>query len=63
MAQGEKMRITMNLSEILERCNNWQEFCDEYGWSEWVVNEGGGDIEWVFSEEDAIRFGVIKGEQ
>ncbi len=29
-------------------------------WSEWAVNEGGGDIEVSLTEEDAIKYGVLR---
>ena len=53
------MTITMTLKEILDRCNNWEEFCERFGWSEWAVNEGGGDIVQVLTEEEAEEFGII----
>jgi hypothetical protein len=55
------MEITLDLSEILDRCNDWEEFCDEQGWSVWCVNEGGGDLEITMSEEEAIKYGLIRG--
>jgi hypothetical protein len=54
------MEITLDLSEILDRCNDWEEFCDEQGWSVWCVNEGGGDIEVSLTEEEAISYGIIR---
>ena len=54
------MLISLTLSEILDRCNDWDEFCSDKGWSEWCVNEGGGDIEVTLTEEEAIKYGVIK---
>jgi hypothetical protein len=55
----EDMTITMTLSEALHRCRDWLAFCDEFGWSEWACNEGGGDIEVHLSEEEAIRHGLM----
>lgn len=53
------MRINLTLSEVLDRCNNWLAFCERFGWSEWAVNEGGGDIEVSLTEEEAMEFGLI----
>lgn len=55
------MKIKLTLSEILDRCNNWDKFCEEQGWSVWAVNEGGGDTEVILSEDEAIRYGIIRG--
>lgn len=54
------MKIMITLSEILNRCNNWIEFCNDKGWSEWCVNEGGGEIEIILTEDEAIKYGLIK---
>lgn len=53
------MHIFMTLSEILNRCNDWDYFCEEEGWSVWAVNEGGGDISVNLNEEQAIKYGII----
>ena len=53
------MTICVKLKEVLANCNDWLLFCKEKGWAEWVVNEGGGDIEVTLSEEDAKRYGLI----
>ena len=50
----------MSLDEILDTCDDWQKFCDKYGWSEWAVNEGGGDVEQELSLDEAREFGIIK---
>lgn len=55
------MQITLMLSQVLDRCNDWNQFCADKGWSEWCVNEGGGNIEVTLSEEEAIKYGIIKG--
>ena len=49
----------MTLSEILNKGNNWLMFCNYFGWSEWVVNEGGGDIEQELTYEEAKMFGLL----
>jgi len=54
------MYIAMTLSEVLERCNNWDLFCEEEGWSVWAVNEGGGDVQVNLTEEKAYKYGILK---
>jgi len=56
------MTITLTLSEILDRCNDWEDFCQEEGWSEWAVNEGGGDITVNLTEEQCYKYGVLRHE-
>ena len=53
------MNITITLSEVLSRGNDWIAFCEEFGWSEWCVNEGGGHIQQSLTEEQATRYGII----
>jgi hypothetical protein len=54
------MTITITLSEALDKCRDWGDFCAEFGWSEWCVNEGGGHITQSLTEEEAIKHGIIK---
>jgi hypothetical protein len=54
------MNIYITLSEVLDRCNDWETFCKKEGYSEWCVNEGGGDWEVYLSEQKAIEYGIIK---
>ena len=54
------MTITLTLEEILHKCNDWEYFCQEEGWSEWAVNEGGGDIEVYLTEEQCYKYGILK---
>lgn len=54
------MKIVLTLAEVLHRTHDWDKFCQEQGWSEWAVNEGGGDIEVSLTEEDAIKYGVLR---
>ena len=54
------MKVLITYSELLNRCNDWILVCDELGLSEWVCNEGGGDIEVTLSEEQAKKYGLIK---
>ena len=54
------MRIVLTLEEVCEKCNDWEIFCEKEGFSEWCVNEGGGDIEISLSEKKAKEYGLIK---
>lgn len=54
------MRIVLTLSEVLDKCNDWDSFCDKEGYSVYCVNEGGDDIEISLSEEKAKEYGIIK---
>ncbi len=54
------MNINMTLAEILNRCNNWDYFCEEEGWSVWAVNEGGGDCRVFLSEEQCYKYGILQ---
>jgi len=56
------MIINMTLEEVLDKCNDWEYFCKEEGWSEWAVNEGGGDVEVYLTEEQAYKYGIMKRE-
>lgn len=53
------MKIVLTLGEVLRRTHDWEKFCEEKGWSEWAVNEGGDDIEVSLTEEEAIKYGVL----
>lgn len=54
------MKIIVTLEEVLDKCYDWQKFCDAYGYSVNAVTEGGGDIEVDMSLEDARLFGIIR---
>lgn len=54
------MNISMTLEEVLNRCNDWDYFCAEEGWSVWAVNEGGGDIDVSLSEQQCYKYGILK---
>lgn len=49
----------MTLEEVLDKCNNWEYFCEKEGWSKWAVNEGGGDITVCLTEEKAREYGIL----
>ena len=51
--------MTLTLQEILYTCNDWEEFCRLHGFSEWVVNEGGGDVDVHLTEQQAHHLGII----
>ena len=53
------MKITLTLSEVLRKVNNWDDFCEQFGWGLYVVNEGGGHIEQTLTEEEAKKFGIL----
>ena len=53
------MIINATLREILNNCNDWDVFCKDKGWSEWAVNEGGGDVEVELTFEEATKYGII----
>jgi hypothetical protein len=51
------MQIT--LQEILKYGNDWEGFCEEYGWDEYAVAEGGGDVEEDLSMTALEKFGIL----
>ncbi|WP_272152131.1 hypothetical protein [Tenacibaculum aiptasiae] len=53
------MTISIKLSEVFEKCNDWENFCINEGYSEWCVSEGGGDVEITLTEKEAIEYGII----
>jgi hypothetical protein len=57
------MTITITLAEALRRCNDWDKFCEEFGFSEYAVNEGGGDVEVVVTVEQAQRHGLLESKE
>ena len=50
--------MTLTLQEILHTCNDWQEFCRLHGFSEWAVNEGGGDVSVELTAQQAHYLGI-----
>lgn len=57
------MRIILTLEEVLDKCNDWEQFCNDKGWNEWAVNEGGGDIQVSLTEDEANKYGILKNEK
>ena len=54
------MTITIPLSEILDKCLDWEKYCKDNGCSEWAVNEGFGEVEVTMTEEEARKYGIIR---
>lgn len=53
------MTITLTLSEVLNRCHDWEKFCEDTGYSVNAIKEGGGGVEVTLSEQQAIEYGII----
>lgn len=53
------MKILITLGEVLRRCNGWEEFCQQKGYSVWCVNEGADKHEIKLTEEEAKTYGII----
>lgn len=54
------MIVQTTLEEILDKCDDWDTFCEEKGFSVWAVNEGGGDVDVTLTLEEALRYGLIE---
>lgn len=52
--------MRMSLQEVMDCTNNWLLFCELKGFSEYAVNEGGGDVEVDLSLQEAHKLGIIK---
>lgn len=55
------MKITLTLEEVLDKCSDWEKFCEDKGYSVYCVNEGGGDIEITLTEEEANKYNLLMG--
>ena len=53
------MKIIMTMSRILDKCNNWENFCKDKWYSIWIVNEWWWDIEVELTEKDLITYNLI----
>ena len=51
--------MEFTLGEILEHCDDWEAFCDKYGWDYYAVNEGGGDIKQSLSVVEMDELGIL----
>ena len=52
--------MRMNLQEIMDTCNNWDEFCESKGFSVYAVNEGGGNVDVELTTQEAHKLGIVK---
>lgn len=52
--------MILTLQEVKDTCHDWTEFCHLHGFSEWVVNEGGGDVEISLTDQQAHYLGILK---
>jgi hypothetical protein len=52
--------MIMTLGEILKTCDDWEKFCDDFGYTFYAVQEGGGDVEVELTLEQAHRLGILK---
>lgn len=53
------MRVFITLGDVLNRCEDWELFCQEQGYSEYCVAEGGSEIEIELSEEEIKKYGIL----
>lgn len=53
------MTIHMTLSEVAEECRSWQEFCEDKGFSEYAIREGGGDVEVQLTKEEVLKYEIF----
>lgn len=54
------MKVVLTLSEVLQRCEDWEKFCDDHGYNVWAIAEGFGDAEIELSEKKAAKYGIIR---
>lgn len=52
--------MILTLEEILHTSSSWEKFCELHGYSEWAVNEGGGDVQVSLTENQAHHLGIVK---
>lgn len=55
------MKITITLSEVMEFCYDWEEFCRDMGWSVYACAEGGEGVTISLTKEQAIKHGILEG--
>jgi len=53
------MQVTLSLSEVMDRCKDWEELCDAEGLNPWACKEGFGDSQITFTEEKAKKYGIL----
>ncbi len=52
--------MILTLREIMYTCDSWEKFCQLHGFSEWAVNEGGGEVEVSLTTHQAHYLGIVK---
>lgn len=54
------MKIIVTADEILEK-GCWEEFCEEFGFNVWAINEGlmDSDEEFTLTKEQAVKYGFL----
>ena len=52
--------MILTLKEVLDTCSDWDEFCRLHGFSEWAVNEGGGDVQVSLTTQQAHHLGIVE---
>lgn len=55
----EQPLVKVSLGHVLRNGRNWLEFCNEFGYSEWAVNEGGEGVKVTLPLERAKYYGVV----
>ena len=55
------MNINITIGELFKEVDalEWERFCEDFGYSVWVVNEGGENIQISLTKEQAKKYGVI----
>lgn len=53
--------ITMTFREMLDKSNNWDDFCTDVGLNPWLLNEGlaEGSEEYTLDLEIAKKHGLV----
>lgn len=54
--------MILTIEEILDLTthDNFEKFCEDYGYDVWVVKEGGGHIQVGMTCLEAEKYGIIK---
>lgn len=52
--------MIMTLQEVMDTCTDWLEFCKLKGFSEWAVNEGGGEVQVSLTTQEAHDLGIVR---
>lgn len=55
------MVITLTLNEVMDCCDDWEEFCRDMGWSIFACAEGGAGVTVSLTKEQAIKHGLLEG--